>query len=99
VRQRALESLQIGGGESDVAGGDVGSEPVEVAGAGDGHDVVALGEQPGQSELAGGDVQAVRDLAQGCDLAQVVLKVGARETARRTGSGWRGRSPGAATWS
>jgi hypothetical protein len=46
---------QIGGGELDVDGPGVLLEALGAAGAGNGCDVLALGEQPGQRELGGSD--------------------------------------------
>jgi len=42
---------QIGGGELDVGGVDVLLDALGAAGAGNGRDVLALGEQPGQRAL------------------------------------------------
>lgn len=48
VREDVVDLGQVVGGEGEVGGGDVLFDAGSAAGAGDGHDVVALGEQPRQ---------------------------------------------------
>src|SRR3954465_6537162 len=49
-----VEPLQLARGELDAVGGGVLLDAGDSSGAGDGGDVVALGEDPGQCGLGGG---------------------------------------------
>ena len=53
-RGQGVEPLELVGGEHDGVGGGVLLDAGDAAGAGDGGDVVALGQQPGQRDLGGG---------------------------------------------
>src|SRR4029450_14118477 len=52
-RRQAAEALEVLGGEGEIEGGHVLLQVRAPLGAGDGHDVVALGRQPRQGHLAG----------------------------------------------
>jgi hypothetical protein len=49
--QDFADAVQVGGGELEAGGGDVLLDPLRAAGSGDRHDVVPLGQQPGEGEL------------------------------------------------
>jgi hypothetical protein len=74
-----VELVDLLGGQLDAVGGDVLLDPGDALGAGDGSDVVALGQQPGQGDLRRGGAGLGRD---GLDLvgdSQVALEVRAGE--------------------
>lgn len=73
------QTFEMGGGEPDGVGGGVLLDAAHMLGAGDGGDVVALGEQPGDGDLGRSGAHFGGD---GLDLvgqAQVVLEVLADE--------------------
>ena len=56
-----VELVDLLGGQLDAVGGDVLLDPGDAPGAGDGGDVVALGQQPGQGDLGRGGANLGRD--------------------------------------
>jgi hypothetical protein len=76
---KAANLALILGAQLDMERSHVLLEARDAARAGDGDDVVALGEQPRERQLAGGDVEAGRNGCQPVDDARVGLAVGVHE--------------------
>src|SRR5690606_35592209 len=74
-----LDGGQLLLGELDLAGGEGLGQPVPGAGADERHDVLALGGDPGDGGLCGGDALVLGDAAQGVGQRQVVAQVLALE--------------------
>src|SRR5690606_10955593 len=74
-----LDGGQLLLGELDLAGGEGLGQPGPGAGADERHDVLALGGDPGDGGLRGGDALVLGDAAQGVGQRQVVAQVLALE--------------------
>lgn len=76
-----LEAIEVGGAEREVGSGCVLLDPGGALGAGDGDDVLTLGQQPGERELAGRDAllaSEIADLPHEVEVALEVLSLKAR---------------------
>ncbi len=75
----SFEFRDLFGGEMDVAGGGVFFEVLAALGAGNGNEVNAFAEDPGEGELAGLDTFAIGDGADAIDEDLVLIEVVAGE--------------------
>lgn len=74
VGDDAAEGGEVVGGEGDVEGVPVFLKAGDAFGAGDGEDVEALGEEPGEGDLRGGGAFFLGDVADGVDEAEVEVE-------------------------
>src|SRR5690349_18128273 len=80
-RQNLIEALEVGVGQLHVHRADILVEILDVLGAGDRNDVIALREHPGESELRGGAALLLGhrfDLADELDVLLEILALEAR---------------------
>lgn len=85
VRQDFVDGLEVGVGEGEVGGAGVFLDALWAAGAGDGHDVLAPGQKPGQCELGDGGAPGRREFGEPVDGFDVLVEV-ARLPARVDGA-------------
>src|SRR5690606_11414790 len=79
-----VDFLEFFGRQVDLRGGEVFFQVAGAFGAGDGDDVIALRQYPGQGELAGRAALATRDLLDLRHQVEVLLEVSPLETRRVT---------------
>lgn len=75
LRQDLVDGLEVGVGEGEVGGAGVFLDALRAAGAGDGHDVLAAGQEPGQGELGDGGALGRCELGEPVDGFDVLLEV------------------------
>lgn len=74
-RQDLVDGLEVGVGEGEVGGAGVLLDALRAAGAGDRHDVLAPGQEPGQGQLGDGGVLGRRELGELVDGFEILLEV------------------------